>query len=197
MNKKIFLFILLLTALNLFIASWPIINGNIAFHTDIARDFSLLEEIVKNKKPTLIGPRAGGISGIFHGPLWLYLNLPAFLIGKGNPVVVGWFWIIFSIFSLTTTYYTATKIFNKKTGFLAILLYSAYLISYTSGLFNSFGALIFFPLFFLFFSQYLKTLNPINLSLSLFFFGNCNSVSSWIWRINFSFNFNLSFNFYF
>ncbi len=61
-------------------ASWFVIHGDIYFHTDIARDFLLLEDMVKNKPITLIGPRSGGISGVFHGTLWLYLNLPILIL---------------------------------------------------------------------------------------------------------------------
>ena len=33
------------------------LRGNLYFHTDIARDFLLMEDIWNTKKPTLIGPK--------------------------------------------------------------------------------------------------------------------------------------------
>src|SRR5579872_3698045 len=72
--------------------SWTILNKDIIFNTDIASEFLVLHEI-SQKKIVLIGARASGIAGLFHGPLWFYLNYPAYWIGNGNPLVVGWYWI--------------------------------------------------------------------------------------------------------
>ena len=100
-NKSV---LLIVTALFVVISAWYILHNTIIFHTDIARDFLLIEDIVKNKPLTLIGPRSGGIPGVFHGPLWLYLNVPAFLFGGGNPVIVGWFWLGLSLVNLFIVY---------------------------------------------------------------------------------------------
>ena len=87
--KKILLILFgLLVLANLFLAAWHFLHQDLVFSADIARDFSLFREIDR-KKIILIGPRSS-VSGLFHGPLWLYLNYPAYLIGQGNPVVVGW-----------------------------------------------------------------------------------------------------------
>lgn len=130
-----------------------------------------MEEIVKEKKLTLIGPRAGGISGVFHGPLWLYLNLPFFILGKGNPISVGWFWVMLSIITLIIFFYTAKKIFNNQVAFLATTLYSIFLIRHTPSFFNYFGGLIFTPVYFYYFLNYFKQLRFRDLFLALFFCG--------------------------
>jgi hypothetical protein len=65
LSIKSFVFVLIL--INVFLSAWYVINGDIVFHTDIARDFLVLQDIVETHKPTLIGPRSGGISGVFHG----------------------------------------------------------------------------------------------------------------------------------
>jgi hypothetical protein len=86
-KKKIaFYFSLSIIGICIILASWFVINGDILFYSDIARDFLLMEDILYNKPIALIGPRSGAISGVFHGPLWFYLNLPAFILGKGNPM---------------------------------------------------------------------------------------------------------------
>lgn len=150
--KKNFLKVaLFLILINFLIGAWPIIvNKNITFHTDIARDFALMDEIITTKKPTLIGPRAGGIPGVFHGPLWLYLNLPVFILSNGNPIVVGYFWIFLVILAVFLLFISTKKIFNKKIAILGALLYSTIISRHIPSLFNSFGALIFTPLFFCF-----------------------------------------------
>ncbi|MCL4416440.1 MAG: glycosyltransferase family 39 protein, partial [Actinobacteria bacterium] len=162
---------LLLILFNIFLASRWIIDGNLFFHTDIARDFLLMEDIINNKHFTLIGPRSGAIPGLFHGPLWLYLNLSAFLIGNGNPVYVGWFWVILYIASLLIIYYVGKKLFGEEEGILSALLLSSVTILNVRSLFNPYGALLLSPLFFYFFICYLNNQKIKTLILSLLILG--------------------------
>ncbi|MBI2018957.1 glycosyltransferase family 39 protein [Candidatus Daviesbacteria bacterium] len=170
MNKLKYV-ILPLIILNILLASRWILDGNIFFHTDIARDFLLMEDIVDNKHLTLIGPRSGAIPGLFHGPLWLYLNIPAFLIGNGNPVFVGWFWVVLYILSLFIIYYVGKKMFGAEKGIFSALLLSSVTILYVRSLFNPYGALLLSPLYFYTFVQYLRSKKMKTLILSLFLLG--------------------------
>lgn len=163
--------ILLLIIFNIFLASRWIIDGNLFFHTDIARDFLLLADIVDNKHLTLIGPRSGAIPGLFHGPLWLYLNLPSFILGQGNPVFVGGFWVILYILSLFITYYVGKRMFGKEEGLLSALLLSTVTILNVRSLFNPYGALLLFPLFFYVFLRFLQNQKLKILVLSLLILG--------------------------
>lgn len=155
--KNIFLkgIILLLFIFNIFSASWYPLNKDISFSSDIARDFLLFREI-DQKKIMLIGPRSS-VPGLYHGPLWLYLNYPAYILGKGNPIIVGWYWVfLIFIFSLIS-YFIAKKLFGSTAGALYLLINSSYLIHHSKGLFNPHGALFFLPIFFFFFIKYLET----------------------------------------
>lgn len=163
--------ILLLIIFNIFLASRWIIDGNLFFHTDIARDFLLLEDIVDNKHLTLIGPRSGAIPGLFHGPLWLYLNLPSFILGQGNPVFVGGFWVVLYILSIYITYSVGKRMFGKEEGLLSALLLSTVTILNVRSLFNPYGALLLFPLFFYFFLRFLQNQKLKILILSLLILG--------------------------
>lgn len=163
--------ILILIAFNIFLASRWILDGNLFFHTDIARDFLLMEDIADNRHLTLIGPRSGAIPGLFHGPLWLYINLPAFIIGGGNPVYVGWFWVVLYISSLLVIYLVTRRIFGKEEGILSALLLSAVTILQVRALFNPYGALVLSPLFFYFLIKYLQNKDIKTLVLSLFVLG--------------------------
>jgi hypothetical protein len=145
-----------LILLSIISSAWWVMHGNLSFHTDIARDFLLIEDILVNKNLTLLGPRSGAIPGVFHGPLWLYLNLPAFAIGKGNPVVVGYFWVILSIITLLVIYFVAKKIFDKKVAVLSFVLFAAVQSLDIKNLFNPYGALMLFPIFFYLFKKYLE-----------------------------------------
>lgn len=130
----------------IYLFSYHLFYGDLLFHTDIARDFLLIQDIVTNHKLTLIGPRAGGIPGTFFGPIWLYLNLPAYLIGNGNPVVVGYFWVVLMIFALACTFYVTKQIFNTTTAFVATTLFIYVMLYLAPGFTQSFGAIIFSPL---------------------------------------------------
>lgn len=150
---KIFFFVLI--GINLFFASWYVLHNDINFYSDIARDFLLFGEIAQ-KKIMLIGPKSS-VAGLFHGPLWLYLNFPAYVLGNGNPVIVGWWWIIFSFLILIPYYYIAKDLFNKKTAYLFVLISSLYFSFHTKSMFNPDGAMFAIPFFFYFFIKYLKT----------------------------------------
>lgn len=160
-----------LIIINLILSARWVFDGNIFFHTDIARDFLLMEDIIDNKHPTLIGPRSGAIPGVFHGPLWLYINLPAYFIGGGNPVVVGWFWVFLYIVSLFVIYWVGKKMFDEGVGLLSALLLSSVTVLSVRSLFNPYGALLLSPLFFYTLIYYLQTLKVKVLVLSIFILG--------------------------
>ncbi len=171
MKYLLFALIAIFILFNVLFAAWNVLHNDILFHTDLARDFLLFEDIVKNKPITLIGPRSGGIPGLFHGPLWMYLNIPAFLIGKGNPVVVGWFWVFLYVVYLGIVYIVASKLFDRKVGVMSLLLASATSVSAVPGLFNPFGAVMLSPIFFYFLYQYLQREKVLDLLISLFILG--------------------------
>jgi len=171
MSKITRILIIVLIGLNIVFAAWYILHNDLLFHTDIARDFLLIEDIAYNKHITLIGPRSGGISGVFHGPLWLYLNLPAFLLGQGNPVYVGWFWLILYLFFLAITYKIAQKVFDNKTALISTLLLSIITAVSVKNLFNPFGAVMMAPVYWYCLWQYFKTVRFKYLILSFFVLG--------------------------
>lgn len=166
---KFLVFFLIL--INVILAARWIWDGNIFFHTDIARDFLLIEDIVDNRHLTLIGPRSGAIPGVFHGPLWLYLNVPAFILGHGNPVVIGWFWVSLYLLSLYIIYWVGKKMYDERTGLLSALFLSAVTVLGVRSLFNPYGALMLSPLFFYTLVLYLQSNKIKILILSLFILG--------------------------
>lgn len=151
MIKKIFLGILISIALISSLLG-PL-KGDIFFHTDIARDFLLIEDIVINKNLTLIGARTGGIPGVFHGPLWLYLNLIPFYFGQGNPLFISWFWYFLMIIGLVLSFFISKKIFNLNIALISTAFLSIFYIRQVNNFFNPYGALLISPLFFYFIYQ--------------------------------------------
>lgn len=148
---KIGFFVLI--AINFFFAAWYALNNDLSFSSDIARDFLLFGEIVQ-KKIILIGPKSS-VMGLFHGPLWLYLNLPGYLIGQGNPIIVEWWWIVFTGIFLVSCYFVGSRLFDKKTGYLFVLIMSLYMSFHTNSFINPVGAMFLIPFFFFFFIRYL------------------------------------------
>lgn len=165
-----FLVVYFLIAVSFIFCLWLPLNGELIIQTDIARDFLLLEEIVQKRVPPLIGAHSG-ISGVFHGPLWFYINLPFFILGRGNPAVVGLFWVILYAISLLILFYSAKKLFNFEVAILSTTLYAMISVQEINNLSNPYGALILFPLFFYLFHRYTKNLKFIYLLLAVFILG--------------------------
>ncbi len=168
--KKSRIIALVLIGINIILNAWTVFHKDIIYNSDIARDFLLFNEITQ-KKIILIGPRADGIQGLFHGPLWLYLNYPAYIIGHGNPLVVGWFWFFLTLIFLLVSFIIATKLFNKSVGILYVTLLSSVMIYHSNGLFNPDGAMFLLPLFLFFFSSYYKFKRLSYLAISLLLVG--------------------------
>ena len=161
---------LILFIIGLLIIFFFTLKGTVIFDIDIARDLLLISEIVNKKNPTLIGARTA-IDGVFHGPLWLYLNLPAFLIGKGNPEVIAWFWLVIFIGMLISVYFIAKKLFDKKIAILSLTLITSSIICFTKSPTNPFVAVLIFPIFFYFIFIYFKKSKIIALVSALFLAG--------------------------
>jgi hypothetical protein len=169
LSIDIALFLILLVAI--FFLGWYPLHGDILFHTDIARDFLAIEDIVQNHHLTLLGPRSGGISGVFHGPLWFYISIPAFILGHGDPIIVGWFWSLLSFTTIGITYFSALKLFDKRIALLSATSMALLSITSTNSLFNPYGAVMLSPIFFYLFYQYTLKNRYIFLLSSIFTLG--------------------------
>ncbi len=152
----IFALFLLLVGISLFFASWSVIHGDINFISDVARDMYLFEEILQ-KKLILIGPRAS-VGGLFHGPLWSYITLPGFIIGGGNPVSVGWYWIGIIAATLVVWYQVMKRLFGTASAMLGVLFTSLYFVFHSNSLFNPDGAMFLIPVFYFMVVRYRETI---------------------------------------
>lgn len=160
---------IILTIVNFYFATWNIRRGSLYFHTDIARDFLLIQDLVQ-KKLVLIGERAG-VYGVFHGPLWLYLNLPAFILGKGNPVFVGWFWVLLAAVSTYLVYRIGKHLFSQTVGLIFALLFSSQFITTLSQFSHPNGAYIVMPFAFFSLWKYLETKKILFLAIHVILAG--------------------------
>jgi hypothetical protein len=97
------------------------------------------------------------VGGLFHGPLWIYLNYPAFGLGNGNPIVVGWGWIVLSCLFIASSYAIMSALFTPLTGQLASIMIAVYMAYISQSLFNPHGAMFLIPFFFYTAVRYMQT----------------------------------------
>src|SRR6185369_6611781 len=155
-RKLLYLFILIPFILyNVYLASSFVSKGEIELTSDIGRDFLLLQEL-DQKKIVLIGARAN-TQDVFHGVFWTYLNYPAYVIGHGNPVAIGWFWVILEVVFLLTTFFLLRSVFNAFVSLLAVALLSVNLILRTYNIFGQEATFYFMPFFLFTIHWYIKS----------------------------------------
>lgn len=169
MNRLLKWGVLLFVLFNLVLSAWSVLHKDIYYYTDIGRDFLIFDEIAA-KKFVLVGPRADA-QGLFHGIAWHYFNMPAYLLGNGNPVILGWFWIILATGLIAGSYFIIKKLFDKQSAIIATLLISSYIVPYMQGLFHGKGVWFVLPAFFFFFIRYMQTKKPWHLIAHLLMLG--------------------------
>lgn len=152
------LLVIILFCYSLLLLSSHLFGKDLMFHTDIARDMLLIEDVVINRDLTLIGPKAGGISGMFFGPIWIYMNLPFYLLGGGDPIILSYFWFVLVIFSIWSVYYIGKQVFNSSVGIICSLLFAFASVLFVSGFTQSFGSVLLSP--WLLYVMYLYLKNP-------------------------------------
>jgi hypothetical protein len=94
-----------------------ILHGDFFYLFDQARDYMLVQDIVTSHKITLIGTHSG-LGGFFHGPLWLYLLLPFYLIGSGNPFIFTYAYILLALITVLSGFLIGKKLYDIQTGLL-------------------------------------------------------------------------------
>ncbi len=164
--KRILIVLSLIALLyGMYLNAFSVIHGDLFFFNDVARDFLLLREL-DQKKIVLIGPRTNN-NGLFHGPLWTYINYPAYVIGHGNPVVVAWYWIILLSCFLVSGFIITKKLVSTIPAIAFVLLMVVRLPGTMNGLFHSLTPFLFIPAFFLFIHEYIRTKKVYYLVLHL------------------------------
>ncbi len=157
MPKNLKLGFILAILFSFLLSCWWVLHGDLTFSSDIARDFLLFSEI-DQKHIVLIGPKSS-VAGLFHGPLWLYVNYPAYLIGHGNPVVVASFWIVLIILFTGACFYIGKKLFGEFTGYLFASMVALYMFFHSGEFFNPLGAMFLIPVNFYLLVKYLEKYN--------------------------------------
>ena len=98
-----------------------ILSGDFYYLFDQARDLLLTRSIVNDHTLMLIGNQSG-LGGFFHGPLWIYLLVPFFVLFKGNPFSLVYFYVGLQLFTVFAAYLVGSKLYGFKGGLLVSLL---------------------------------------------------------------------------
>jgi len=98
-----------------------ILAGDFFYLFDQARDYLLVKNIVDTHSLALIGTHSG-LGGLFHGPSWLYMLVPFYILGKGNPLAFTYSYIVLQLFTVFAAYIVGSKLYGSKGGLLISLL---------------------------------------------------------------------------
>ncbi|MBI3954613.1 hypothetical protein HY333_01070 [Candidatus Collierbacteria bacterium] len=90
-----------------------------SFEYDQERDYQVVQQMVEKLKPTLIGPRVVSSAGFFLGPWYFYLQIPFFLLSRGNPLYQAYLTGIVNVASTLLLFWLLTKLTRRR--FLSLL----------------------------------------------------------------------------
>ena len=114
--------LLLILLMGAYLRFVGIVDGLFAFTYDVGRDMIEVGKIVNEGNIPFIGPTTG-LPGLFYGPWWYYLLVPAFFLGSGNPQFVSGFMAIIGLVTIILGYYLGVQIQDKILGlFIAVIL---------------------------------------------------------------------------
>lgn len=118
-NYMKFTKLLLIAILFLFFlyTSRSIIAGDAMFLYDQSREIMLVDQMVTTHKLSLIGTRSG-VEGLFHGPLWLYIITPFYLMGNGNPLYLSYAYILLMLTTIFVGFLVGKSLYNTTIGLL-------------------------------------------------------------------------------
>jgi len=125
--KKIEIIILIfIIAVSLLSRSIEVLNKNYVFGFDQGRDYLAVKSIVIDHKLTLIGSEVGaglaGLSGIFQGPFHYYFLSVPFILTRGDPYGGLVLMFLFSMLSVSFSYFLGKKILGEIGGLTTALL---------------------------------------------------------------------------
>jgi 4-amino-4-deoxy-L-arabinose transferase-like glycosyltransferase len=113
------------------------IDKYMTFLGDEGRDVMIVKHMIVDGKWTLLGPTAS-VGGFFMGPIYYYFMLPFLWAWRLNPVGPAIMVALFGIATIFLVYHAGYRIFSKRVGLIASLLYalSPVVIAYSRSSWN-------------------------------------------------------------
>ncbi len=144
--------------------------SNLFIGPEQGRDLLVIRDLVMSHKLILIGPKTD-VDGIFHGPLFYYLSSIPFFLSLGNPIFISGFLILIQSVTVFLVYIIGRDFFNKRTGYIAAILFTVSFgsIVYSRWLSNPPLSVPMGALFFYFLYKYIKGDRKYLLLVSIFF----------------------------
>src|SRR3989344_4377735 len=120
-NKSYWLIIIGILILTSYLRWQAIKNYNIALTYDQGRDLMEIASIVVGHRPALVGPTTS-VNGAFLGPFWYYFNTLPFWLGRGDPMwIMAWQILWFQLTGLLIWLFFRFQ--QPSFGFIFTLLY--------------------------------------------------------------------------
>jgi len=175
MNKKTI--IILLFFISLFIIIRSI---NFIYHLNWSGDQASFAiealRIFRTKSLTLIGPQiSANLEGrfVFQGPAIYYMLLIFLILGKFDPVISSYLFMIFCSLMILPLFYGVKKLTNEKVAWLMIIIYSfiPYYINYTRFIWNSTFLLSLLPILIWLMGKYQENKKTVYLFVIAFWLG--------------------------
>src|SRR5436853_1059494 len=83
----------------------------------------MIKDIVVNHHLRLIGQETTS-HGVFIGPLFYYLQIPFYYLTHMDPAGALLLVVILGTFTIWSTYFVVTRIYNKQVGLIAAAIYA-------------------------------------------------------------------------
>lgn len=94
---------------------------NYAHDNDLAS--WIVRDILENRHLRLVGQQTS-VLGVFIGGLFYYLQIPFYVLGEMDPFYTVYLTAILGAFSVFSFYFVFQKIYNRKVGLIAALIYA-------------------------------------------------------------------------
>lgn len=144
------------------------------FTFDEEHQITMAKTIVDDFHIIWIGVSASNL-GFYLGPFWVYFTAFWLWLSKGDPLITNFVGASIGVLTTLAIYYVSARLFNKKVGIIASLLYAC------------------LPIF-VFFDQKYLTPNPVPLVSLVLLFSLFQSMTSGKWWIIFALGIGLTFH---
>jgi len=175
--KKEFLIILFFISVFITIRSIHFIYHLTFMGWDQAEHAIAALNVVKNKKLVLLGPRISAVSyqnkQIFLGPAMTYLMVFFLVLGKWDPAIASYIFMIFSGLMIVPLYYGVKWLVGKRSAWIMVIFYTLlpYYLTYTRFLWNPNFQFALLPILFFLMGYYQKSKKQLILFLISFWLG--------------------------
>ncbi|MGE5041741.1 MAG: ArnT family glycosyltransferase [Candidatus Levyibacteriota bacterium] len=114
--------IILIVLLSLFLRIYKL-NETMQFIPDQGWFYLAARNMLLTGKIPLVGIETSH-TWLHHGPLWTYMLGILFAISRFNPVFPAYYMVFLGVLTVGAMYYAASKIFSKRVGLVASLLFA-------------------------------------------------------------------------